>query len=384
MSAKFHTLIVGKHHWTSPIECALHILFLFSDEEHDREDGCRCNRCTKRSQGKVNEVEFGRMPRAKSRRPSSHERTQTTGSRETSSRGVKEDSHDLEDTLKGITDLRARRSNLKCLEREKDLESGQRFKKGELVWAWVPAIKPSSADPTKENDVWFWPGLIQSHRMDSNISKKLRAVHYSRRKDSGRVDNYRILLFGTNEVPVIEENQLLPWYSHAYPTDIWDLIANAYPKFPISHKFKEFRAFPLLRPPPEHAWPRTLEFGAAPLALAMKMVGGIGSGFMLTNRVRNMHVFRDGTVEGRWQGCWLGAERVWYGEFVRVAGTIDELRDICNFDGPLEITAEMSSRGLLLYVRHFVSNDAGEFFVVGPLLGLSSLTDRPGIFQLSG
>ncbi|KZT59298.1 hypothetical protein CALCODRAFT_481699 [Calocera cornea HHB12733] len=269
-------------------------------------------------------------------------------------------------------------------ERHNDLAywEHRRYRENELVWV---LLDPPMQGPEPWQRIELWPGLVKRVSANEEIYRKGAAVP----------STYNIMFLAAHQIEQVEVSDIAPFLAYAVPNDFfgWLMCQDLPPAFRNDlHRIDKFRPFasktvpvtPLAAPPLptfDDAWPSYV--------LALTLAGEIFQkwsvsdpyeadrewylDFRLTppRRFRKPgEVYNAKFVEFTLlQGMYLGAERIWQNDLVRLNTPWANLQGLSR-----EPTAGSATRGLFYEVRWIlrkkVSKDEREIITEGRLYEL--------------
>ncbi|KAG8935989.1 hypothetical protein FRC02_005185 [Tulasnella sp. 418] len=327
-----------KRYFRSPIEFAFHAWYLYDDDEFKR--GCRCLVDTNRRQSEVNEVELGKEPPIT---PSKPRETNQQHSDNYAAPHLPISNPDLSSTRRKIHHHNFKNSLYDAVPqdipdlRERTEQLGQRFRSGEVVWVSIRPIAPSNST-RPDLTIEMWPAYITPSRRRSSLGNRYGVV----------------LMYGNDEEEqMVDEAQILAYKAYSWPEDLTKVIFKHRPKIKLSRDLNELPSFPVI-PPPGRSLPPSRTFESALLAftVATVMSDDIGRYWSLSECwKRSPSGSQEVETETSWyQGLWLGHERIWVGDLVRITHTREDLENEGLADGLKVASPQAKRRGLLLYV----------------------------------
>ena len=267
-------------------------------------------------------------------------------------------------------------------DKDEDVKHGQKFRVGELVWISILPITSHSFNRPLPS-IEFWPGYVRKHQMILGAPADAAEVHHTRR-NVPRTDEYEVTLLGIGVAQMFREEVLLPWQAFIYPEDLNNRLDNPVLQAPVTRGLRELSRFPVTLPLPPNSHSRDLENALAPLTVGMTIAHQVCSYHFPTDDWAYKFTAPDGSSETRWQGCWLGPERIWAGDYVRVAVPRTDFQDQPWYSELRPPSLGALNLGLLLKVRHIATDHEDKLFITGPLVEICPASHPEGYIDESG
>ena len=206
---------------------------------------------------------------------------------------------------------------------------------GEMVWVRInPLVSTAKRDdglPLAE--ISYWPGIVVDRRLMSKTRVKsgsLPTIGCAPPEEAYTTDQWlewQIALFGIDERIWRSNSEMLPWLAHTAPYSL-KRIAFTERSFNEIYNQKERK---IKRASLRHLTKNDVELGVSAYGLALQISGHVFRGWNFFDRYITREDSGDQEKEVQsYQGVYLGGERIWVGDLVRLIAlsTEDKQRDI--------------------------------------------------------
>lgn len=369
----------GRKKYFSPVEFAVHCLWLFNDE-YFANHPCQCTLCTKRSSGEVMADWRGVPLRSVARKepqpdaPSGSRPVMTDAGTRTPVADIPPIARIARWTVSRRLTLGAK-SALRptaALSSERDLDSTslRPYRVGEIVWVSIAPILPSNRPQNGPDElIDFWPAIVQQADIRAIASLQqpgeLYIVNQSRR--------YRVHMLGAGGNAVIGVSKILSWQAYTLPRVVFEQIKR--PRMPgdmhVTEGLPELQNFhPLTLPSRTNRIshnaagpdgnllvddpveiPRTFENALASLSLARRMVKIIEEHYCCTDMYKDPG--ESGGTRECYQGIWWGPERIWVDDLVRLNAKRQDLVKDGRSEFLKNSTTDAGGRATLAQITEF-------------------------------